>query len=250
MSTYAIYFSPTGGTEKICKGITKNIDGNFTAIELENVVSNKEFTKGDLVVLALPCFSGRVPAYCKEKLEMLEGIGANVVIISVFGNRDFDDELVEMEDIMKGKGFNIVAAGAFVAQHSITEKIGTGRPDERDYEDFERFANEVKTKLADANFDEFEIPGNRPYKEVGKSSFIPYGDDTCIYCNACVEDCPVNAIPEDNPIDTDPDICFSCMRCIVVCPVECRAIDPEKKEATTKRLSEIAGERKDNIWFK
>lgn len=249
MKVYSIYFSPTGGTEKISNGIAESIDADYNALLVEKLFKPMDFTEDDLVIVSMPCFSGRVPAYGKEKLELLTGNGAKAIIISVYGNRDFDDDLVEMEDILKDKGFHILAAGAFIAQHSITDKLATGRPDNADKEDFVKFAEEIKSKLEKGEFVDFEIPGNRPYKEVGKSKAIPYGDDTCIYCNACVEDCPVNAIPEDNPIDTDPEICFACMRCISVCPVECRSIPSEMKEATEKRLLEIARDRKDNRWF-
>lgn len=249
MSTYSLYFSPTGGTKKIGNGITSNIDENFKTIEIEDLVKERLFNADDLLIVTMPCFSGRLPEYCAEKLKLLFGNGAKVVIVSAYGNREFDDQLIEMKDILLERGFIIIAAGAFIAQHSITGVQGKGRPDSEDINDFKVFAEEIKEKLELGTNEDFEIPGNKPYKEVAKSSAVPYGDDRCLFCMACVEGCPVNAITEEDPTDTDADLCFGCQRCIVVCPVECRAIDKDMKAAVTKMLSQIASERKENKWF-
>lgn len=48
----------------------------------------------------------------------------------------------------------------------------------------------------------------------------------CINCNACLMDCPVNAIsPGPSQYAIDPDVCIDCKgyypvsRCLAVCPV-------------------------------
>ena len=52
--------------------------------------------------------------------------------------------------------------------------------------------------------------------------------DECIACDACREECPNEAIEENEPIYLiDPDRCTECVgyydepSCIAVCPVDC-----------------------------
>ena len=40
-------------------------------------------------------------------------------MIAVYGNRDYDDTLLEMKDILTERGFTVIAGLAAIAQHSI-----------------------------------------------------------------------------------------------------------------------------------
>lgn len=43
--------------------------------------------------------------------------------------------------------------------------------------------------------------------------------EECISCGACVDECPVGAISEGDPIYViDPDTCIDCGVCAGVCP--------------------------------
>ncbi len=62
--------------------------------------------------------------------------------------------------------------------------------------------------------------------------------DECISCDACVPECPNDAITEDDDIYViDPEKCTECVgfddhyRCQEVCPVECCVRDPDREEA-------------------
>lgn len=249
MNLFSIYFSPTGGTRKIGNLVAKKLNENFVEIELEAVFQKRVFAQDDVLVTAIPCFVGRIPVFARERLELLEGNGTKAILIASYGNREFEDQLVEMEDLLKERGFVIVAAGAFIAQHSIVQEIAAGRPDADDEKDLAFFAACVNEKIEAGRVGDFEIPGNRPYREIVKSAAIPYGDERCTSCMACVEACPVNAIPDSKPTDTNSELCIACQRCVVLCPVKCRSIDPDIKSATAQRLSLLAGERKSNKWF-
>ena len=48
--------------------------------------------------------------------------------------------------------------------------------------------------------------------------------------------CPVHAIPQDHPDQTNTEQCISCMRCIVVCPKHARGLNPIVKAATANKL--------------
>ncbi len=62
--------------------------------------------------------------------------------------------------------------------------------------------------------------------------------DECIACDACREECPTEAIEENDPIYIiDPDRCTECVgfydepQCIAVCPVDCIVLDPDNIES-------------------
>lgn len=45
--------------------------------------------------------------------------------------------------------------------------------------------------------------------------------DECLSCGACVDECPVSAISEGDPIYViDGSLCTDCGACAGVCPVE------------------------------
>ena len=49
--------------------------------------------------------------------------------------------------------------------------------------------------------------------------------DDCTACDACIDECPSDAISEGDIYKIDPDVCTDCGDCVDVCPVE--AIIPE-----------------------
>lgn len=60
----------------------------------------------------------------------------------------------------------------------------------------------------------------------------------CISCDACREECPDEAIYDNDPIYViDPDLCSECIgdfsepACIVACPVDCIIPDPDNVES-------------------
>ncbi|RDU57588.1 YfhL family 4Fe-4S dicluster ferredoxin [Helicobacter sp. MIT 99-5507] len=63
-------------------------------------------------------------------------------------------------------------------------------------------------------------------------------NDECIACDACREECPNEAIDENDPIYLiDPDKCTECVgyydepACISVCPVDAIVADPDNVES-------------------
>lgn len=45
-------------------------------------------------------------------------------------------------------------------------------------------------------------------------------NDACISCGLCVEQCPITAISEADPIYVIDDTCCDFEECLVVCPVD------------------------------
>ena len=77
-------------------------------------------------------------------------------------------------------------------------------------------------------------------------------NEDCISCDACVPECPNEAISEGDPIYIiDPNLCTECVgffdepQCIEVCPVDCIVPDPnhrESKEELLEKKKKIQGE--------
>lgn len=220
---YAIYFSATDTTRKciesFCHGfgtkpansinLADGFDINFPTIEGD-----------DVVIVAAPVYGGRLPDKVAESLTRLNGNGAIAIAITVYGNRDFDDALLELTDILHNDKFRIVGAGAFIGQHSIFPKVAESRPDSSDREKLVEFGKECKDAI-DRGFDSNNTPyikGNRPYKKAAGAPLYPKAKEAeCVKCGKCVINCPVEAIPKENPFLTDTEKCISCGRCIAVC---------------------------------
>ena len=45
-----------------------------------------------------------------------------------------------MKDILTEQGFYVIAAGAFIAEHSVFPSVASGRPDDKDKAEMKAFA--------------------------------------------------------------------------------------------------------------
>ena len=204
--------------------IAAQIEGRKTEYDITRSAPGAEVTMddGDLLVVGMPVYSGRIPASALPALRKFRGNGTPAVVVCVYGNRDYDDALLELTDVVGENGFRVAAAAAFVAQHSIFPQVGTNRPDEEDIRRIAAFVRQFRRKIdsaADsASLQEVVPPGGRPYKTPGKVPLRPTGGRKCTGCGVCVERCPVQAIPAGRPRQTDPQKCIACGRCTKECP--------------------------------
>jgi len=213
-------FSCAGTTRKIADAIATGLGGECVFGDLTSadfagaVIDNAD----DIVLLATPVYGGRVPALAAERLSRVKGCGQRAVVAVVYGNRDYDDALLELCDIAAGQGFAIVTAAAFVAEHCIFPSVATGRPDTDDKACISRFTDASKEALdTDRRLDISTIKGKRPYKTSAGASLHPKTKaDDCKQCQACVKACPTGAI-DPVTIATDTERCITCCRCINVC---------------------------------
>ena len=120
-------FSPTGGTAKAAGFTASALAESVETVDLLRPVTPRTFTAEDTVLIAMPVFGGRIPAYALEQLRAFQGGNARAVTLAVFGNRDFDDALLELNDAADAAGFKVIASAAPIAEHSMVRSIGAGR---------------------------------------------------------------------------------------------------------------------------
>lgn len=220
-----IYYSPALSTRKITRSIAKELGLNTKEHDItQGIEQPLSFSKDDLVLFAIPVYSGRVPSLAVEYFKQIKGMATPAVLVCVYGNREYDDALLELKEICTENGFLPFAAGAFIARHSIFPNVAKDRPDEKDKLKFADFAKKCLKKLDTFDFGgkELNVKGNHPYRETSKIPLVPSGDKACDNCGTCVKMCPTRAIPEGNPKKTNKDLCISCARCIAVCPQNSR----------------------------
>ena len=247
MNVVEIVFSPTGGTSKVARLIREHWSGNTTQIDLSN--PKTDFTKckinrEDMVLAAMPSFGGRAPAVAIERFRQIRGNGAKCTIVCVYGNRAYEDTLVEMEDAAKEAGFQVIAAVATVAEHSIMRQYAANRPDAADVKQLADFASQIASK------DEISgsIPGNRPYKKSGGAGLVPKVTKDCVKCGLCAEKCPVQAIEPEN-FAADAKKCISCMRCVKQCPHNARKVNNAMVSIASMAIKKACSVRKENELF-
>ena len=247
MKIWKAIFSPTGGTGKTADIISKELGADVEKIDLTDAVCDFDsfgFNGNDVVIIAVPSFGGRCPDTAVSRISALHGNGAREVLVCVYGNRAYEDTLIELCDTAKGAGFSVVAAVSAIAEHSIVRTVAAGRPDDDDKITLREFASRISEKLASGCIGEPSVPGNRPYKSWGGSGMVPSANNKCTSCGICAEHCPVSAIDKADPAKTDKDRCISCMRCLEICPNGARELDEEMFLASKRRLEEICRERK------
>ncbi|WP_297673702.1 4Fe-4S binding protein [Slackia sp.] len=227
---YSVVFSATGSTKTIVRRFcrTFGIDAKEFDVTREKSQVDQAFDADDLVVFGVPSYGGRVPVPALEKIAACKGNGACAVLVVSYGNRDIDDTLIELADAVEKAGFRVVSAAAFVAQHSIFERVAPGRPDAADFADIDAFAKRTHEKLSSASSHDdlpvVQVPGSRPYREFGGVPFVPEIVGACTACARCALECPVGAISLENPKSIDAARCISCMRCVAVCPLKGRSL--------------------------
>ena len=246
MKTVEIIFSPTGGTEKVASIISHSWSSHSTVIDLTDPRKDFSLTsinKEDKVLIAMPSFGGRAPAIAIERLKKIKGNGAKCTLVVVYGNRAYEDTLIEMEDAAKECGFSIVAAISSVAEHSIIHEYAAGRPDKDDKKELISFAERIISKENGCP----SIPGNRLYKKSG-AGLVPKPTKECTKCSLCAQLCPVEAI-DTKDFTADPKKCISCMRCVTKCPSGTRKPNGLMVSIAALAIKKACSVRKENELF-
>lgn len=230
-STALIYFSPTRSTRRVLREIAVGL-GTTEVKELDLTLPDRDYSGVSLgsnrvTVIGSPVYGGRVPDLAAKRLKSLKAESAPAVLVAVYGNRAYEDALIELRDLAREAGFAPIAAGAFIAEHSFSSEsapIARGRPDGSDTAKARDFGIRVREKLEGLSFPKStdcpQIPGNIPYKEKKPSAPVaPYTDmEKCNLCGVCAEVCPAAAVSVTDTVSTDGEKCILCSACINMCP--------------------------------
>ena len=250
MSNYNIYFSPTGGTKKVADILANSLFNEYVNVDLCRNIGQASLNEQDVCIVSVPSYGGRVPEIAIERLRKLNGNGAKAVLVCVYGNRELEDTLTELQDTLEERGFVCVAAVAAVAEHSIFRQFAIGRPDANDAAELTEFAKQILNKLETGEFGTLKLTGSHnAYKEFGGVSLKPEVTGRCLGCGICARDCPVGAIDFEDPRITYKEKCISCMRCIKVCPKKARTLDAEMLAAMGAKMEPVLSGRKQNHLF-
>lgn len=241
------YFSPTGGTLKAAETFCRALAEHVTLIDLG--VQTPSEGGAELAVAAMPVFAGRIPSVMPERIRRLKGQGRKAVALAVYGVRAYDDALLELCDLLEEAGFEVIAAAALIAEHSIVREVGKGRPDAQDAAEIRAFAEKVEASYHQCAH-ALTVPGNRPYREGMKASATPASSLDCNRCGACAAVCPTGAIRvEDEAVTTELSKCMMCMACTAVCPQSARALPAALQEGMNQRLGALKDVRRENEFF-
>ncbi len=252
MKQYQIYFSPTGGTKKVVSLLAQAWKDPWETIDLSSFPfePGQEISREDLCIIAVPSFGGRVPDIVSKRIKKIRGNGAKAILVAVYGNRAYEDTLLELKDLAEQSGFFCIAAVAAVAEHSIMRQFAAGRPDTEDKKQLIDFSHKVKAHLDTILTDgTLTVPGHFPYKDYHTIPFYPTAGETCVKCGLCAARCPAGAIPKQEPSSVTEKDCISCMRCISVCPLHARALDPQTLQQTAQKMKPLFLKRKANELF-
>lgn len=225
------YFSPTEGTRKAAELLAMGLTQNPRYLDLTRRKFRKQirnFQEQELLVAAAPVYGGQLPRVEEGLFTNLRGNHTPCVLMAAYGNRHYDDTLAQMKEILTRRGFVCIGAIAPVIPHIYSDRLGAGRPNEKDREVFRRFSVLIKKRIQEAEgqgFAEVILPGNpnpepRDMKPVEKS----FQRENCTNCQACVQKCPVNAISRET-LEISPEKCIGCMRCVRVCKAKARDFD-------------------------
>jgi ferredoxin len=256
-----VSFSPTRTTKKVLQEISKGLgldsenDLDFTLLQNPEETT---VTADELTIFGVPVYGGRVPSEAKRRLQSISTKGAPAVVVVSYGNREFEDALLELKDIVQENGFSILAGGAFIGEHSfsISEKpIAQNRPDATDLSKAAQFGVQIREKVDGLSslpgLPPLTIPGNNPYKPSKPGSGISpiTKQDDCTVCNECATVCPTHAIDSKNPQITDGEACILCCACVKNCPSGARVMENPNIGKIVDFLFETCSARKEPVLF-
>lgn len=233
-----LYFSATGTTKKVTLELAEQLSTSlkipvtyfdFTSIDSREQFQN--FNANELVIIGTPVYAGRVPNVLLPYLtQKLQGNNTLAIPVVLYGNRNYDDALIELKKILEGNGFIPIAAAAMVGEHAFSTVLAADRPDTDDLKKLVSFAQHITDKiLTQPALSPVFVSGNdpiRPYytprdhlgNPVNILKVKPVTDTVrCIQCGYCVRLCPMGSINPQNVTEIS-GICIKCCACVKKCP--------------------------------
>ena len=260
-----VFFSPTGTTRQVLGAIAKGIGATeIKGYDLTPPGNREHFNyslreEDELVLVGVPVYEEFVPSFLWGCLNAIEGKNKPIVLVAVYGNIGFGMCLKEMAEWAKGAGFRVIAAAAFIGEHSFSHKetpLAEGRPDNKDLRIARKFGAAIAKKIKNGQSEVNNIPGHIPImaRVLPKNSaklFAKYPDadmNICTRCMRCLNVCPSGAI-DPGTLKIDKSKCLHCFACVRVCAPKARVIEFKLKALVKNVLTLQTGKRKEPELF-
>jgi len=266
---WAVYFTGTGNTKNIActvaKAACKTLNCAYEEYDFSLPAARTNelaFSGTDLVVFGTPVYAGRVPNVLLPYLtKNIKGNGALAIPVVTYGNRNFDDGLMELRNLMIANGLTPIAGGAFVGEHSFSTTLGAGRPDADDLSMAQELGKKAAEKVLSGS-------GNTPVAVEGEDPIRTYytprdrngnpinilkvkpktDTDKCINCGLCARICTMGSIdPQD--VTNVTGICIKCCACVKRCPKGAKYYDDEGYLYHQHELEDIYARRAESKIF-
>ena len=258
-----LYFSPTGTTRKVIRAIAEGLGADKPKqIDLTSPLSRTgrgRRIRGGLTIIGAPVYTGRVALEAVRGLKRFKAKDAPAVIVVVYGNREYEDALLELRNIAVDSGFTPIAGAVFIGEHSFSKDdtpIADGRPDVEDLNRARLLGKMVQKKMGTSrSFYEsppLKVPGNFPYRERSPShNTSPVTSESlCVQCGKCAEICPMAAIIlHDNQVTTNKETCLLCCACVKNCLARARLLEDPRLIQFAEKLSASCGQRKEPEFY-
>lgn len=268
----AVYFTGTGTTKKVVCRIAGSLAEalgcpceNFDFSLPQAREQQLSFGPDDLVVLGVPVYAGRVPNLLLPYVrDCIHGSSTPAVSVVLYGNRNFDDGLMELRNVMRDNGFVPISAAAVVGEHSFSTTLGAGRPDAGDLALVDQLVSGTMDKLRAMT----QLPDEpvavegcdpiRPYYTPRDRHGEPIRDflkakpvtdpNRCIKCGLCARICPMGSI---DPADVSSVLgkCIKCCACVKRCPKGAKYFDHEGYLYHQHELEELYARRAESKIF-
>lgn len=247
-SVAAVYFSATDTTKtvvsRIARRTAERLDVPVRTVDFtlpETRTSKTVFDQTELVIFGVPVYAGRIPNLLLPFVKSgFSGCDTPAVPVVLYGNRNYDDALIELRDVLEHNGFHTIAAGAFIGEHSFSYTLAAGRPDSDDL----LVADALADRAADRVSGRQPLPA-RPVPVRGETPVRPYytprdragnpvnilkvkpkTKPSCDRCGICASVCPMGSIDREDPAVVS-GICIKCGACVKKCPKQAKFYDDE-----------------------
>lgn len=235
MKTKIIYFSATGTTKTLVEAIAQGLNGDvhFINVNLPESRNHTIIVDCDLTILAAPVYGERIPHFLYDFYKQIKGDGSPLVAVAVYGNMGFGISLEQLKDLAAHNNFRLIAAGAFIGQHTYateTAPIAYGRPNQDDLKQARMFGENIQKKMDTGSFTPVALPKSAlpkfitEFPDTGTRFLIRQPrviKNACTTCGACARKCPVGAI-DRKTLEISEEKCLRCYACVKACPKTAR----------------------------